>query len=525
MKSALAGLACWAIVAMPAMAHESNCAAGLEGVSLENDSSISPDDRAVRWLEDLLGPVTNWPVNDARAAVAQLLAGSRESPVSEGAVSNNADLQVHREQLAELMREVSDPVAVGRALQEELNRRDGSTQRRQKKKEEIELDLNFRIAFGEVPPGSFSAWLKDISHFIVLPQPISMQLAPLTQWQLGEVLPALRTEGQNNSSPAVNLTGREAQDFVYELNRWARTNDPRLLRIIPGHQPNWRYSLPDAWEWMYVASNLATNSSDAEAWRKNDLINSLTLGGFTSVGLAAHLFRDDPATVNWEVGELDPMIINGYEFHDFGGNVRTFLNPNPFVTINQPTEDDGPTPKLLFRAQTPRIIPKELSWFNREVLKDNSYDNSMPVSKVYRSYSYDKTFLEFVSVNATLKHPDTGIRLITFKVDAETDARLDPDTPVDEKATFARLGAAYLIYHIQIEAVAHNKALKARRKRLLQVVPAALKDWKQGRRNPEFEKNIKSDSLVFKIFQHPAIDLRRLAIEVEAQIKTREVMP
>ncbi len=565
-------LPCLSAFLFAPLAYASDCGQSLDGAPQDLESALSPDDRAVRWLKDLLGPVTNWPAEDARAAVARLLAGSRESPVSESAVNGNADLQVHRQQLAELMHEVSDPVAVGRALQEELNRREGTAQRREETRENVEQDLNFRIHFGEIPPATFSINVKNNGYdedrpcLILLERRLWMQLTPVTLWQLGAVLPRLGRNDRAANSPAGDLSWYEAQEFVDELNQWARTNDPRLLKVVPGHQPSWRYSLPHAWEWMYVASNLATNSSGVEAWRKNDPIRRLTLGGLESVDQAARFYRDETEVINWEVGKLDPMIINENAFHDLSG-IQTWLRPDPWGPI-YPVEGN----REIHHVQPPGITPKEFKWFNDDVL-GKLPDPDMPISviSVHESNRPPQTpFLGFSPHTSKLKHPSWGIRLIAFEADAATDARLDPSTPVDEAATIARLGAAFLAFNIDriAESTANFQALVDRNKNdqnrrtgllqflssalsvcigelcnpdgdqydpvhdfqqrrgyLFKLLTSALKDWKQGRRNQEFDKTFESKRALMKIFQHPALDLRRFAIEVEAQLKAREVMP
>ncbi len=521
-------LLCLSAFCFAPLAYASDCGQSLDGTPQNLDSEIRPDDRAVRWLEDLLGAVTNWPVDDALAAVTRLLAGSRESPVSESAVSNNPDLQVHREQLAELMQEVADPVAVGLALQAELDRREGTAQSRRETRKVVELDRNLKIRFGKISPGNFSVLHEDKSYLIVIPSHFWMMLTPVTRWQLGSILPAaLRDDGQTENSPAVNISWYEAQAFVDELNRWARTNDPRLLRIAPDHQPTWRYSLPDGWEWMYVASNLAANSGGEVAWRQNSQLRRLTLGGFTSLDQAAHFFRDGHTTVNWEVDDLDPIIILGKPFHDLGGGVETWLRPDPLGPTNQSfVTIRPPIPKAVIRIQTPGILPKELDWFTQEVLGVSYYDLAR-ASEIKQINSKDAPILGFKGARKEHKRATLGIRLIAFEADGETDARLDPDTPVDEAATIARLGADFLTKRIHGvgETIYARRRFKKHLKEKHEVMHAALKDWKQGQRNPEFEKAFQSDNELMKVLQHPALDLRRFAIEVEAQLKARGVMP
>ncbi len=520
-------LLCLSAFCFVPLAYASDCGQSLDGAPQDLESEISPDDRAIRWLKDLLGSELKWPAQDAHAAVARLLAGSRESPVSEGAVSNNADLYVHRLGLAELMREVSDPVAVGRALQEEIGRREGSAQSRRETKEEVELELYVRMNFGEIPPGSFSTRLRTTSHLIDLPLRFWMALTPVTQWQLGQVLPRLGRSDRAANSPAGDLTYDEAQKFVDELNQWARTNDPRLLRVVPNHQPTWRYSLPDAWEWMYVASNLAANSSGIEAWRQNSGVSELTLGGFTSMDQAAPHYRGKDDSVYRAVDELDPIIILGSKFHDLGGKVQTWLRPNPWSAI-RPFDWTWEKGKTLNHIQAPGIFLKELKWFDKDV-RGLRHD-TVPTSEIVSLNSKNAPPISFYYLTKTTKRTTLGVRLIAFEVDAETDARLNPNIPVDEAATIARLGAAYLANRIQnvvhgeysaASAVISKKSLNE----TLQVMYTALKDWKEGRRNLKFENEFLRKFGLMEIFQHPALDLRRLAHELEAQIKAREVMP
>ncbi len=515
-------LLCLSAFCFAQLAYASDCGQSLDGAPQDLESEISPDDRAIRWLKDLLGSELKWPAQDAHAAVARLLAGSRESPVSEGAVSNNADLYVHRLGLAELMREVSDPVAVGRALQEEIGRREGSAQSRRETKEEVELELYVRMNFGEIPPGSFSARVGETSQAITIPRRFWMQSALVTVWQLGEVLPRLRRDDLLDNIPAMKLSSLEAQEFVDKLNQWARTNDPRLLRVVPGHQPTWRYSLPHAWEWMYVASNLAANSSGLEAWRQNARLNELTLGGFTSMDQAAPYYNaKTSAMIRGGVWKLAPMIINGYEYYDFEILVSTWLRPDPWNFRKKLSSDDAPSSKALFRVQAPGVIHKELTWFTQEVTGDYRYNNLM------REAYFDSTTKKdapLLAVSHGFDGAKNSIRLIAFEADAETDARLDPNIPVDEAETIIRLGAAYLSQRIQdSEEKAANFGFKERRTHLLQVVDAALKDWKQGLRKPEIEEEF--GHRLSSILQHPDLNLPRFALEVEAQLKARGVTP
>ncbi len=553
------------------LAYASDCGQSLDGAAQAPESEISPDDRAIRWLKDLLGPVTNWPVEDARAAVTRLLAGSRESPVSESAVSNNPDLYVHRQELTKFMQEILDPVAVGRALQEELDRREGTSQRRGETREDVEQDLNFRINFGEIPPATFPIKLRnrsyDIekSYLIEFQRRIWMQLTPVTLWQLGEVLPYLRRDDRPANSPAGDLTWFEAQAFVDELNQWARTNDPRLRKVVTGHQPTWRYSLPTTWEWMYVASNLAANTNGHMDWREKSNLRELTLGGFTSMDQAAPYYRGRADPVNWEVGELDPMNIHGNAFHDFGRDIKTWMRPDPWGLIYPKYGDIRH-----HRGQTPGIVLKELYWFNANVLGKFSTP-SMPTSEIWKdtsSVAPDTLVLGFRLMNSRYKHPNLGIRLIAFETDVETDVRLDPSTPVDETSTIARIGAAHLtfeideiaksedsfkifidhlnkiqnrtgLYHFvkrglnELTMVIRNPefdvdymySFQKNRRYLFSLLDPALKDWKQGRRNLELEKAFESHRDLMKILQHPALDLQRLAIEAEAQLKARGLTP
>ncbi len=520
-------LLCLSAFCFAPLAYATDCGQSLDGAPQDLESEISPDDRAVRWLKDLLGSELKWPAQDAHAAVTRLLAGSRENPVSEGAVSNNPDLYVHRLGLAELMQEISDPVAVGRALQEELNRRDGSAQRREETREEVEVELYVRMNFGEIPPGTFSAKIHKTSYLINIVRPFWMLRTPATWWQLGEVLPRLRRDDRTANSPAGDLTYDEAQEFVDELNQWARTGDPRLLKVVPDHRPTWRYSLPDASEWMYVASHLAMNSSGVEAWQKNSGVSELTLGGFTSMDQAAPHYRGEADSVYRAVDELDPIIILGSEFYDLGGAIETWLRPDPWGPSNRRSWTGAPRSKAVLRIQTPGILPKELSWFTREVLGDNYYDNSVPISELKPINSKDAPILSIQNSRKSARRATLGIRLIAFEADAETDARLDSNTPVDEAATIARLGADFLTYRIQsiAETTYAASIFKERRTHMLQVVYAALKNWKQGQSNQEFENEFQSLSELMKIYQHPALNLPRFALEVEAQLEARGMVP
>ncbi len=523
----LSFLLCISAFSFAPLAYASDCGQSLDGAPQDLESEISPDDRAVRWLKDLLGAEIKWPTQDAHAAVTRLLAGSRESPVSEGAVNGNADLQVHREKLAELMQEVSDSVAVGRALQEELDRREGTAQRRGETREDVELELYVRMNFGEILPGTFSARLHNISYLIKFPRRFWMALTPTTWWQLGEVLPRLRRHDRTANSPAGDLTYDEAQEFVDELNRWARTNDPRLRRVVPDHQPTWRYSLPDAWEWIYVASHLAANSSGVEAWQQDSRLNELTLGGFKSMTQATRFFRDGGDSLNWEVGELDPMMILGSKFHDLGGNFHTWLRLNLWAPIDLDSLPKRAAPKKRLTIQTPGNIPKELNWFIEKVLKQPPQSKGTS-SQVWRIDSWGAPHLSFHNVDSTRKYPARGIRLIAFEADSETDARLDSTTPIDEAATIARLGADFLTHRILDSAKSTNARASSRlnhRTHMLLIANAALKDWKQGQRNSELEKAFQSDNELMKVLQHPALDLPRLALELEVQLEGRDLTP
>ena len=118
--------------------------------------------------------------------------------------------------------------------------------------------------------------------------------------------------------PVEMVSSEDADRFVTALNEWVKTNHPDLDRLIPIQPRGYRYRLPTAQEWQYVASGRGVSKGP---WHFGDDESKFS---------EYEWWGGNSDTQTHAVGQKKPFLIDGRGIFDIYGNVEEWMQKRKY---------------------------------------------------------------------------------------------------------------------------------------------------------------------------------------------------